>query len=175
MDRRVTPPKRVTSPTWGPPPQALKRINFSRQKKNKWSHFCEKCVEIKYYAKYCIEFNFRNSDKLTSFIKHENECFIWFLKKKKKVEAALHFLKLASRRLITSNSFSCIMLEILLICSTNQTSSEIWQRKRFLKVMNISSSLQHLELISETFGKSWVCQHTMGPSNFESLFGTVLC
>ena len=28
MDRRVTPPKRVTSPTWGPPPpckQALKR------------------------------------------------------------------------------------------------------------------------------------------------------
>ena len=30
MDRRVTPPKRVTSPTWGPPPpckQALKLIN----------------------------------------------------------------------------------------------------------------------------------------------------
>ena len=28
MDRRVTPPKRVTSPTWGPPPpskQALSR------------------------------------------------------------------------------------------------------------------------------------------------------
>ena len=38
MDRRVTPPKRVTSPTWGPPPpskQALrgfgvKIANFSR-------------------------------------------------------------------------------------------------------------------------------------------------
>ena len=31
MDRRVTPPKRVTSPTWGPPPsckQALKRALF---------------------------------------------------------------------------------------------------------------------------------------------------
>ena len=30
MDRRVTPPKRVTSPTWGPPPpckQALKSTN----------------------------------------------------------------------------------------------------------------------------------------------------
>ena len=30
MDRRVTPPKRVTSPTWGPPPpckQALTRKN----------------------------------------------------------------------------------------------------------------------------------------------------
>ena len=29
MDRRVTPPKRVTSPTWGPPPpckQALRRL-----------------------------------------------------------------------------------------------------------------------------------------------------
>ena len=31
MDRRVTPPKRVTSPTWGPPPlckQALRVINI---------------------------------------------------------------------------------------------------------------------------------------------------
>ena len=31
MDRRVTPPKRVTSPTWGPPPpckQALKLENI---------------------------------------------------------------------------------------------------------------------------------------------------
>ena len=31
MDRRVTPPKRVTSPTWGPPPpckQALKVFHF---------------------------------------------------------------------------------------------------------------------------------------------------
>ena len=30
MDRRVTPPKRVTSPSWGPPPpckQALSRVN----------------------------------------------------------------------------------------------------------------------------------------------------
>ena len=27
MDRRVIPPKRVTSPTWGPPPQALTREN----------------------------------------------------------------------------------------------------------------------------------------------------
>ena len=29
MDRRVTPPKRVTSPTWGPPPlckQALREV-----------------------------------------------------------------------------------------------------------------------------------------------------
>ena len=32
MDRRVTPPKRVTSPTWGPPPpckQALKLSSVS--------------------------------------------------------------------------------------------------------------------------------------------------
>ena len=33
MDRRVTPPKRVTSPTWGPPPpckQALKFLSFTQ-------------------------------------------------------------------------------------------------------------------------------------------------
>ena len=26
MDRQVTPPKRVTSPTWGPPPQCKKAL-----------------------------------------------------------------------------------------------------------------------------------------------------
>ena len=34
MEKRVTPPKRVTSPTWGPPPpckQALCHIIFSRR------------------------------------------------------------------------------------------------------------------------------------------------
>ena len=34
MDRRVTPPKRVTSPTWGPPPpckQALNEFILSHQ------------------------------------------------------------------------------------------------------------------------------------------------
>ena len=34
MDRRVTPPKRVTSPTWGPPPpckQAFRRTPSSGQ------------------------------------------------------------------------------------------------------------------------------------------------
>ena len=33
MDRRVTPPKRVTSPTWGPPPpckQALREVHILR-------------------------------------------------------------------------------------------------------------------------------------------------
>ena len=33
MDRRVTPPKRVTSPTWGPPPpseQALRKTHAVR-------------------------------------------------------------------------------------------------------------------------------------------------
>ena len=33
MDRRVTPPERITSPTWGPPPpckQALSQV-FARQ------------------------------------------------------------------------------------------------------------------------------------------------
>ena len=28
MDWRVTPPKRVTSPTWGPPPSCKKALNF---------------------------------------------------------------------------------------------------------------------------------------------------
>ena len=28
MDRRVTPPKRVTSPTWGPPPPRKQALNF---------------------------------------------------------------------------------------------------------------------------------------------------
>ena len=27
MDRRVTPPKRVTSPTWGPPPPCKQALN----------------------------------------------------------------------------------------------------------------------------------------------------
>ena len=28
MDRRVTPPKRVTSPTWGPPPPCKQALNY---------------------------------------------------------------------------------------------------------------------------------------------------
>ena len=28
MDRRVTPPRRVTSPTWGPPPPPKQALNF---------------------------------------------------------------------------------------------------------------------------------------------------
>ena len=28
MDRRVTPPKRVTSPTWGPPPPCKQALSF---------------------------------------------------------------------------------------------------------------------------------------------------
>ena len=28
MDRRVTPPKRVTSPTWGPPPPCKQALNW---------------------------------------------------------------------------------------------------------------------------------------------------
>ena len=28
MDRRVTPPKRVTSPTWGPPPPCKQALNL---------------------------------------------------------------------------------------------------------------------------------------------------
>ena len=30
MDRRVTPPKRVTSPTWGPPPPCKQALNYYR-------------------------------------------------------------------------------------------------------------------------------------------------
>ena len=30
MDGRVTPPKRVTSPTWGPPPPCKQALNWSR-------------------------------------------------------------------------------------------------------------------------------------------------
>ena len=29
MDRRVTPPKRVTSPTWGPPPPCKQALTLS--------------------------------------------------------------------------------------------------------------------------------------------------
>ena len=57
MDRRVTPPKRVTSPTWGPPPPgkqtltrstqhlrlgyviALQQLNFNEQKHVKPSFY----------------------------------------------------------------------------------------------------------------------------------------
>ena len=41
MDRRVTPPKRVTSPTWGPPlpcKQALKLLLFSRSRCRRRRH-----------------------------------------------------------------------------------------------------------------------------------------
>ena len=31
MDRRVTPPKRVTSPTWGPPPPCKQALKFNRE------------------------------------------------------------------------------------------------------------------------------------------------
>ena len=30
MERRVTPPKRVTSPTWGPPPPCKQALNCKR-------------------------------------------------------------------------------------------------------------------------------------------------
>ena len=32
MERRVTPPRRVTSPTWGPPPQCKQTLNKPRNK-----------------------------------------------------------------------------------------------------------------------------------------------
>ena len=48
MDRRVTPPKRVTSPTWGPPPlckQALRECSRIRHRndfiKKAWEDFVE--------------------------------------------------------------------------------------------------------------------------------------
>ena len=31
MDRRVTPPKRVTSPTWGPPPPGKQALRFEKE------------------------------------------------------------------------------------------------------------------------------------------------
>ena len=31
MDKRVTPPKRVTSPTWGPPPPCKQALGFGIQ------------------------------------------------------------------------------------------------------------------------------------------------
>ena len=33
MDRRVTPPKRVTSPTWGPPLTSKQALKLSRRKR----------------------------------------------------------------------------------------------------------------------------------------------
>ena len=47
MDRWVTPSKLVTTPTWGPPPQALKRINFSRQKKTNEVTFVKNVLKSK--------------------------------------------------------------------------------------------------------------------------------
>ena len=47
-DRRVTPPKRVTSPTWGPPPpckQALNRDDFLQYNGNQF-HISEKWLEL---------------------------------------------------------------------------------------------------------------------------------
>ena len=42
MDRRITTPKRVTSPTWGPPPPRKQALRYSRhpQKRNNdyWQH-----------------------------------------------------------------------------------------------------------------------------------------
>ena len=34
MDRRITPPKRVTSPTWGPPPSCKQALTYLLKKKN---------------------------------------------------------------------------------------------------------------------------------------------
>ena len=39
MDRRVTPPKRITSPTWGPPPPCIDRpLGRVKQKKSSWCY-----------------------------------------------------------------------------------------------------------------------------------------
>ena len=38
LDRRVTPPKRVTSPTWGPPPPCKQAIKVSKEITCKWQN-----------------------------------------------------------------------------------------------------------------------------------------
>ena len=51
MDRRVTPPKRVTSPTWGPSPpckQAVRHFSYFKQKKE------ENLTSFKYYKGYQV-------------------------------------------------------------------------------------------------------------------------
>ena len=47
MDRRVTPPKRVTSPTWGPP-DAKQRYLISRKSNQNWTVVmnCPWCREL---------------------------------------------------------------------------------------------------------------------------------
>ena len=47
MYRRVTPPKRVTSPTWGPP-GAKKRYLISRKSNQNWTVVmnCPRCREL---------------------------------------------------------------------------------------------------------------------------------
>ena len=39
MDRRVTSPKRVTSPTWGPPPPCKQALNFLAYSRISYAHF----------------------------------------------------------------------------------------------------------------------------------------
>ena len=39
MDRRVTLPKRVTSPTWGPPPPCKQALNFLAYSRISYAHF----------------------------------------------------------------------------------------------------------------------------------------
>ena len=44
MDRRVTPPKRVTSPIWGPPPPCKQALRLTH----------EPCLDITIVSLYCF-------------------------------------------------------------------------------------------------------------------------
>ena len=58
MDRRVTPPKRVTTPTWGPPPPC-------KQALNQFESLFYRCTNEESVNKLCIT----DHDSLTRFLK----------------------------------------------------------------------------------------------------------
>ena len=58
MDRRVTPPKRVTTPTWGPPPPC-------KQALNQFESLFYRCTNQESVNKLCIT----DHDSLTRFLK----------------------------------------------------------------------------------------------------------
>ena len=64
MDRRVTPPKRVTSPSWGPPhpcKQALRCVSFSQLHMMIYRNKSDRCPAILMSAKGSLGFLNSNS------------------------------------------------------------------------------------------------------------------
>ena len=69
MDRRVTPPKRVTSPTWGPPPPCKQAPSDYRETTDKRSSVIHNNYDEHHNKVYtlAVEFRFLNFNLFNYF------------------------------------------------------------------------------------------------------------